>query len=353
MHECGSEVQRKLFNGRAFAVALGSSVTMPSRKIEQQLEKLNAIRAASRTQETLLVLRKSLADRANLVVAKAATVAAQMQLHALIPELLKAFERLFEDPVESDPQCWGKNAISKALKDLEYFESHAFLMGLQHVQMEPVWGKSVDTAMTLRGTCALALVNCRDLPREEKLRYFVGTLTDSETPVRIDAARALEQMEGVEPALLLRLKARTGDEDATVTGQVLESLLNLEGEAGVPFVTGFLKAHHEEIREEAALALGASRLPGAVSILIKSWNDSPGSIFREVLLRAISASRQQSAIDFLLKLVKDSREIDSLAALQALELHRGSQEIQRQIAEAVQGRPESSIQEHFRTHLKQ
>ncbi|MBV9767826.1 MAG: HEAT repeat domain-containing protein [Acidobacteriaceae bacterium] len=326
---------------------------MPSRKIEQQIEKLKSLRASTPSDETLVVLKKALADRANLVVAKAASVTAELNLHSLIPDLLNAFERLFDNGAESDPQCWGKNAISKALKDLEYLESRPYLLGIHYVQMEPVWGKRVDTAMTLRGTCALALVDCRDLPREDKLRHLTDSLTDAETPVRMDVTRALAQMEGIEPALLLRLKARTGDENAGVTGQVLESLLNLEGKIALAFVTAFLRAPDDEIREEAALALGASRLPGAVSVLIEAWNNTPGSAFREVLLRSISASRQQSAIEFLLHIVREDRERDALAALKALELHRGSTEIHRQIAKAVHDRPEPSLQEQFRTYLKE
>jgi len=326
---------------------------MPNRGIEQQLERLSLLRESAPDEAMLAALRKALNDRTNLVVAKAASVAESLALRSLVPDLLAAFDRLFENPAKTDPQCWGKNALSKALKNLEYSESRPFLLGLQHVQMEPVWGTRVDTAITLRGTSALALVSCSDLPREEKLRNLVRALTDRETPVRIDAVRALESMEGIESALLLRLKIQTGDREAAVTGQALESLLNLEGEAGVSFVSGFLMASSEEIREEAALALGASRLPGALAVLIEAWKNPLRASLREAILRAAGASRQQPAIEFLIGIVRESPPADALAALKALEFAGGSAELQKRIEEAVAGRPEPAIWEYFEAHLKE
>ena len=35
------------------------------------------------------------------------------------------------------------------------------MRGLRHIQMEPVWGGQADSAATLRGTCALALIDCQ------------------------------------------------------------------------------------------------------------------------------------------------------------------------------------------------
>ncbi len=321
---------------------------MPSRKIEQQLDALKSLRGTAVTEATLAALKKALSDRVNLVIAKAAALTAELQLQALVPDLLNAFERLFEDAAKADPQCWGKNALSKALKDLGYDESAAFLRGLQHVQMEPVWGKEVDTAGTLRAICVLALLQCADLTRQDKLWHLMRALTDAEANVRADAARALQELDGMEAALLLRLKARMGDREASVTGQVLESLLGIEREDAVSFVTEFLASRDEELREEAALSLGASRLPAAIAALIEQWRRNHASETSQALLRGISASRQQIAIDFLLDLVRNAGEHEALAALQVLELHRESAEIRKQIEVAVEKRGESGIRNAFR-----
>jgi len=162
-----------------------------NRRIEEQLEALGRLRGVP-SAEAAPALRKALADRVNLVAAKAANIAAELPAPELIPDLLRAFDRLFEDPVKRDPQCWGKNAIARALKDLGHRESPAFLRGAVHIQMEPVWGGQEDTAGPLRGICLLALPACPDLAREQVLRHMVNALTESSPTVRADAARALE-----------------------------------------------------------------------------------------------------------------------------------------------------------------
>ena len=103
-------------------------------------------------------MRKALKDRSNYVAAKAAAIAAERQFHSLEPDLLAAFDRFMKDPAKSDPQCWAKNAIAKALKDFSYADPSIFFRGVAHVQLEPVWGGRQDTAATLRGICALALI---------------------------------------------------------------------------------------------------------------------------------------------------------------------------------------------------
>ena len=306
---------------------------MAHRKIELEIERLGLLRQAP-PKEATAALRKALADRVNLMVAKAAKIIAELEITELEPELLRTFERLFEDPAESDPQCWGKNAIANALRDLGYRESAPFLRGMRHVQMEPSFGKPVDTAPTLRGICLLALLACEDLRREETMRLLVDGFTDEAPTVRAEAARGLELMEGEESALLLRLKARLGDDEAPVVGQVFDSLLKLEEERGIRFVAEFLKSPRE-VREEAALSLGSSRLSGAVDILRETWESTRDPEFRQVILRAMSVSRQEPALEFLLGLVREARAQDAKAALEALSLDRNSPEIRRRVETAA------------------
>jgi hypothetical protein len=313
---------------------------MAKDRVERQLENLKSLRAAGLSDESAKELRKALGDKVNVVVAKAAAIADEWQARALLPDLKTAFSRLFVNAAESDPQCWGKNAISKALKDLGIAEAAVFLPGLQHQQWESTWGGKTDTAGVLRGTCALALVQCTDIPREEILRLLVDAMTEPDARVRADAARALEQMSGRDVMLLLRLKARAGDKEARVTGQVLESVLQLEGSGGISFVSGFLQHSDEEIAEEAALALGASRLPEAVEVLKEAWLKLSGRRNGAILLRAISASRQDSALAFLLEQVRKARLAKAEDALHALALHRDSEQIVKQVEAAVAGREE-------------
>lgn len=291
---------------------------MANRRIEEQLDALSRLRGASPA-EAVPALRKALTDRVNLVAAKAAKIAAERPSPEVVPDLLRAFERLFEDPAKRDPQCWGKNAIAQALRDLGHRDSAAYLRGAVHIQMEAVWGGQEDTAGPLRGVCLLALPGCPDLLREQTLRHMVNALTEPSPMVRADAARALAEMQGDDCALLLRLKARAGDAEPAVTGQVLESLLALERREALPFVKQFLAAA-DQVAEEAALALGGSRQSFAVEVLLEAWPTARGLEYRQALLRALSISRDEGAIEFLKGLVTEGRAQDAADARAALAL---------------------------------
>ena len=320
---------------------------MANRKIEEKLERLSLLRQAERS-EAITSLKKELEDRTNVVVAKAAKIAAELELQDLVPDLIRAFDRLFEKPVERDPQCWGKNALAIALRDLGYQSSEPFLRGLRHIQMEPVWGGQEDTAQVLRAACCAALPQCADLTRDEVLRHSVDALTDSSDKVRVDAVRSLEHMGGADCALLLRLKARLGDKEAQVTGQAFESLLRLERDRALPFVAEFLDSADDDIGAEAALALGSSRLPEALAILKKAWKSAPDWSRKQVVLRGISASRLPEAIEFLLDLLASGRGSEAAQALDALALHRDSAEIKRRVEEAILRKGEAGLHEGFR-----
>lgn len=305
-----------------------------AKRVEERIEELKQLRTATTGAEAEPPLRKALQDRSNLVIAQAAKIAGELHKTSLIPDLLAAFSRLFENPVKTDAKCWGKTAIIRALTVLDHSEAAPFLRAAAHVQMEPVYGGQEDSAIHLRASAVLALVQCTDLMRPEILRHLVDALADPADTVRIEAVRALEQMNGEESAVVLRLKAHSGDKRAPVVGHVFDSLLALEREGAVEFVARFLKAGNLEVRDEAALSLGASRLPGAVKILIEAWEGTRGRDFASVLARALSSSREETALSFLLNLVRDGSDREAASALEALQLHRDSQEIHKRVEEA-------------------
>ena len=85
-------------------------------------------------------LRKALRDRNNYLVSKAANVVADLAMADLVPELVEAYGRFFVDAKKRDPRCWAKIACAKALRDLGYRGANVFLLGIEQIQMEPVWG---------------------------------------------------------------------------------------------------------------------------------------------------------------------------------------------------------------------
>lgn len=308
---------------------------MARRDVQRELENMYAVRTAA-PEERTAILRAALRDKVNVIVARAAALSAECLETELMPDLVQAFERMFRDPVKMDAQCWGKTALARALKDLGHAEGATFLRGSAYVQMEPVWGGATDTASTVRGTCALALAQCSDLPREEILRHLVDTCTDAVPAVRSDGVRGLLQMGGDDGALLLRLKARAGDEDAQVVGQALEGVLQLEGDAAVPWAAGFLDAKEEAVSDEAALALGASRLPGAVQFLAARWKNSKAP--SATVLRGLSLSRTEEAAGFLLRLLREGRPQDARVARECLQVFAGTPEVSRAVEQIVRER---------------
>src|ERR1051326_7531376 len=247
---------------------------MSHQAYRQKLASLDALRTTSDADSrmTQTQLRKALGDRNNYVVARAASVCSALNLVDLIPELLHAFDRFFLEPAKTDPQCLAKSAIAAALRDLGHHGAPAYIRGITHVQLEPTWGGRADSAATLRGTCALGLSEC-PIDDFEILTYLVDALADADRGVRIDATRAIEQLNRPEGALVLRLKLLLGDTDSAVMGQCFQTMLSLAPETGFWFVGHFLKSDNPDVQLEAASALAESRDARAISLLREFWNE--------------------------------------------------------------------------------
>jgi len=264
--------------------------------VEEKLAAMEALRSSPAS--AMEPLRKALKDRSNFVCSKAAAVAGDLLLREAIPDLLSAFERFLNEPVKTDPKCWAKNAIVKALKDLGHDDPAVYLHGLAHVQKEPVWGGQEDSAAALRGACALALVAC-SLPRDTILIHLADALADPEMRVRADAARAIAQLPGQDSILMLRVKAQAGDKEPAVIGQCFLSLLGIDARASIPFVSRFLTAAHEDLCFEAAAALGECPETLAVETLIARWRIEKSADRKRAIVLSLGVSRMPEAKRFL------------------------------------------------------
>ena len=307
---------------------------MAGKKFQQELAALEELRRAGDSPATAAALAKALRNRSNFLVAKAAQIVCQLGLQALIPDLVTALDRHHTDPVKSDPQCWAKHAIVQALGELGHLESTVYLRGLRHVQMEPVWGGQEDSAGRLRAASALALVACRDLSDGKLLGYLVEALVDADKTVRVETARAISRMNRPEAALLLRLRALTGDAEPEVTGACFSGVLAIEGEEAIAFVSRFLEAG-DDTSAEAAMALGTMRHAQAFPPLEQRWRKRHDAGFGAILLTAMALSRQPRAQELLLGLV-ESDSVEAAAALEALAAAQPSEEVLAQIAAAVE-----------------
>ena len=264
--------------------------------VEEKVAAIEALRDAPAT--ALDPLRKALKDRNNFVCSKAAKVAGDLLLRDAIPDLLDAFDRFLKDAGKADPQCWAKNAIVKALKDLAHDDEAVYLRGIAHVQMEPVWGGRADVAGQLRGACALALVAC-SMPRNAILMVLADALADKETLVRVDVARAIAQLPGQDSILMLRVKALAGDNESAVVGQCFLSLLGMDARGSIPFVARFLNDSSHDLRMEAVAALGECTESLAAETLIARWKIEKSLDMKQAIKLSLGVSRTREAREFL------------------------------------------------------
>ncbi len=316
------------------------------RKFEEQLAALEALRQQPPS-TAVEPLRKALSHRNNFIAAKAADLVRDLQLTQLTPDLLTAFDRFFEDATKTDPQCWAKNAISKALAAFEHQDAAVFLRGMKHIQPEPSYGGPSDSAGTLRATCALALVQCRNLREPELLQHLIELLADKDKSVRAEAVRAIEQVGSTSAALVLRLRAilatRTNsrslnpepDEEPEVLGACYSGILRIEGPSAIPWVSRFLKGP-EDSAAEAALAIAATHSPQAFQTLRNRFAEEHDPWFRSVLLSAIALTRQDAALEFLLDQVR-SESPQAEAAIEAILRAAPSVEVIKRLEALVSG----------------
>jgi HEAT repeat protein len=326
----------------------------PSRGFDKELAELEALlealKAASAPDDAQVAeLRKALTHRNNFLVSKAARMVADKELFALLPDVLAAYERFFCNAEKSDPQCWAKNALVKALATLEHRQKDAYLRGLRHHQMEGSYGGLTDTAGALRGACTHALVNCPGLNDTDLLGLLLEPLTDTDKTVRMEAARALGQVGGPSAALILRLRALLGKDDPEVLGAVYSALLAVEGSAAVTLVSAALEAGDDQAAE-AAFALSDLRAPEALAALITRLRAGADGWFGGVLLSAIALTRLPESMDFLLALIeRDTRHAP--VAIEAISRIAPSDEVRARVKKAVEQAGSPRLEQAFRQHL--
>jgi len=314
---------------------------------EQQLAALDALRQQP-PEARVEPLRKALGQRNNFIVAKAADLVREGRLAQLTPELLVAFNRFFEDPAKTDPQCWAKNALSHALATLDHQDATTFLRGMHHIQLEAVWGGRSDTAGTLRATCALALIQCSGLTEADLLAHLVDLLGDKDKVVRVEVVRAIEQAGSTPAALLLRLRAVLGDDEPEVLGASYSGILRIEGARAIPWISRFLDSA-DDSAAEAALAIAGTHSPQGFHVLRERFSEASDPWYRSVLLSAIALTRQDAAVEFLLELVR-TESMQAEAAIEALLRAMPSAEVTQRLEELVAGNPR--LTRAFTTHRK-
>lgn len=315
-----------------------------ARGLEAKLARLKLIRHDEHAPEHVAELRAALSDKSNFVVSEAAEMVGERMLTDLVPDLVAAFHRFLIAPTETDKLCRAKIAIVEALNKLEYDEEDLFLIGLRHVQKEAAWGKPEDTAAPLRGSSAFGLVRIR--PRGVAL-LLADLLADPEKVARQNAAQALGSLASEAAIVLLRFKAKLGDQEADVIGECLTALMSAEPRESLAFVGSFLDSAEEGVAEGAALAIAESRTPEAFATLKAHWPKARRNELGSVLLLAISITRQSDAIEFLIGILSEKDEKAAIGALSALAIHKHNPAVRDRVEAVVKKSASRALKDGF------
>jgi HEAT repeat protein len=295
----------------------------------------------------LNLLKTTLQGKSHLLVARAAKIAGDYQLAELTSLMRAAFDRFMEKPEKTDKECQAKLAIIKALNALDYRDDALFLRAVRHIQLEPVWGGTVDTAAELRGSAIFGLASNE---YEDLYPELVTLIFDPEIVTRQMAVHCLSELRSETAEVMLRMKIRLGDEDDRVLADAFSGLVKVNSQRSIPFIASYLDEDAPALAEMAALALGESQQEAGFKILIQKWEQSAQSAFKKMLLLPIAITRLEAAFDFLIERVIEKEAEDfAIAAIQTLQIYSHHQKVRDRIQQGVARRANKTITHAFQT----
>ena len=194
--------------------------------------------------------------------------------------------------------------------------------------------------ISIEGEAVALQIHCgASLPGVIRLRYpgaaeggvhagSVDVFADKQLPVRVNAARAVEQIGTDASALLLRLRAELASDEPELLGACYSGVLRLEGPSAIPWAAKFLTNPNprdppDAASAEAAFAIAETRTEAAAALLIATHKRARDPDFRGTLLAALALTRQDKAIDYLFDEIADGNK----TAREALENSAPSSEV--------------------------
>ena len=319
--------------------------------IDERIAEVARLAQSEPNPEARVEIRKALAASSNLIIAEAADAIRAWNEPALAEALSEAFYRLLPMPWQKDRLCLAKLAMIRALDALEHTDPAPFSAGIRCIQIEPAWGKPVDTAAGLRGQCARALAR---MGAPDAAVEIALLLMDPQPEALRAAVRAAGHLGGESAEVMLRMKAllhRTEAEIMEIAPELavdcLSELMKIAPERSMGFVADFLQNEDPVLAEGAAIALGESRQEQAYRILHDHFMESIDSGFKKMLLLPIALIRSDASLGFLLAVLKEEHRGLAEAALEALRIYAGDEACIGRIAEAVSARDEPAVGEAF------
>ena len=315
-----------------------------SRGLEAALEQVKALQGLESFEESdVAALRKIVRGKYSMAIAPATQIIIRHGLTQLVLDLIATFERMLMNGEKTDPGCKGKWAIANTLYKLEQPDADLFLSGIRHIQNEPVWGGTEDTASQLRSLCALGLVqaNYYDVMNE-----LADLLVDPAAEARAGAARAVGYSENPAGIPMLQLKTNISDLEPAVMSECFIALLKLSGDQA-PKVFAALENGTAQIQELAAIALSEARIPDTFAAIKQQWKRTRERELRQSFLLSISILREEDAIAFLLNLVERGNPQDAEDAFIALDIYRQTTEVWQRVTQTAQRRQDNALKQLF------
>jgi HEAT repeat protein len=330
---------------------------MANAKLKEKLDQLARLKNNFIPGETVRLIRKDISNKNNLIVAGAADVLSANadkinadEKRILIPELIKSFNHFMVNPEKKDKSCLAKTACLRALRRLECQDDDVYVTGIRHIQMEPVFGGSVDTADDLRTEAVLALA---DFGGPDAFQEFAELLFDIErdgVKSKCVAVRAILASGNHFGEVLLRAKALAGG-NPEVISECFSALVKLSPAKSVELISRYLHLDDEVVREGAALALGESRQPEVFSLLREERMGITDQEYDRVLLLAIALLRLDESFDYLLGLVDNGSIRTAGQVIEALEIYGNDSERMERLKEAVVERDSAELSGIFKRYF--
>lgn len=311
-------------------------------RVEQKVAQIAALGGtATLGEDAACLLRDALASANSLLIGAAAKIVRTKRLAEQMPDVIKAFLDLLDRPAKADKGCLAKAALAESLNALDCHEEPPFVRGVAYVQVEPSYGRQIETAGAVRAECALGLAR---MQHPQGRRLILPLLVDGEPMARAGAVRALAYLGGEAGELLLRLKALVGDEHPAVVGECLQALLKMDPVESAGFVATFLESADTAIVEEAAMALASLQDAHAARLLCQCRTSRQDPAFRERMLVPIAMTRCQEALEALCAVIVDGPTDDAVAAVKAAAMHRSDPRWVARITQAVAAREDAVVQ---------
>jgi len=306
-------------------------------RLEEDMARLARLGGGEKSDDALDQLRAGLASRSYLLAEKAAISARSLEARELAAELAAAYNRFFD---AEDKGAIAKKACIEALNRLEAADERRLLRGARHVQMEAVFGGSVDVAGPLRAECLAGLVaSGYARAHEEAVRLLVDKLPE----VRLAAVQALGALAGRESALLLRYKAMVGDEEPGIVGECFSALMRLAPEDSLEFVRERMMAAPPPVALGAALALGESARPEAFELLRAVRATRNDDDIRRGTLLPISLLRSDDAFGYLMGVLREEKPPFAAEAVKVLRIYAEDPERRAAIEAAARDRNDAYV----------